>query len=46
MYLSPLQHMQTNAAVFRDGPTLEEGVKLVAESFKQMDDLKVTDRGL
>jgi len=46
MYLSPLQHMQANAAVFRDGPTLEEGVKLVAESFKQMDDLKVTDRGL
>lgn len=38
--------MQTNAAVFRDGPTLEEGVKLVEKCYSGMSDLKVSDRGL
>lgn len=38
--------MQTNAAVFRDGPTLQQGCKEFKELFAQMDDLKVTDRSL
>lgn len=38
--------MQTNAAVFRDGPTLKEGVDLVEQCYEQMSDLKVSDRGL
>lgn len=38
--------MQTNAAVFRDGPTLQEGVEKVRECYDEMDDLKVSDRGL
>ncbi|CAC5414775.1 SDHA [Mytilus coruscus] len=38
--------MQNNAAVFRDGPVLEEGVKKLAELYQQMDDLKITDRGM
>ncbi|XP_067927835.1 succinate dehydrogenase [ubiquinone] flavoprotein subunit, mitochondrial-like [Watersipora subatra] len=38
--------MQTNAAVFRDGPTLKEGVENVKECYDQMADLKVSDKGL
>lgn len=38
--------MQTNAAVFRDGPTLQEGVKQVQKCYDQMEDLKVSDRGM
>jgi len=34
--------MQSNAAVFRDGPTLKEGVDKLAELYNQMEDLKVT----
>jgi len=36
--------MQKHAAVFRDAPLLEEGVKKIDEVFEEMDDLKVTDR--
>ena len=38
--------MQTNAAVFRDGPTLQEGVEKVKECYSEMEDLKVSDRGV
>lgn len=38
--------MQKHAAVFRDGPTLQEGVKLMDNLYVQMENLKVTDRGL
>jgi hypothetical protein len=33
--------MQNHAAVFRDGPTLEEGVKKMRDLNKELDDLKV-----
>jgi len=33
--------MQNNAAVFRDGPVLEEGVIKLADLYNQMEDLKV-----
>jgi succinate dehydrogenase / fumarate reductase flavoprotein subunit len=38
--------MQTNCAVFRDGPVLEEGVKLINEIWNGSDDIKVSDRSL
>lgn len=38
--------MQNNAAVFRDGPVLVEGVKLIDEVYKDLADIKVTDRSL
>jgi succinate dehydrogenase flavoprotein subunit len=38
--------MQSNCAVFRDGPVLEEGVEKVLELWKSSDDIKVTDRSL
>lgn len=38
--------MQNNAAVFRDGPTLAEGVKLIDDIVAAQEDLKVTDRGM
>jgi len=38
--------MQDHAAVFRDGPTLVEGCKKIDETYKKMEDLKVTDRGM
>lgn len=38
--------MQTNAAVFRDGPTLIEGVNKIKDCYDEMADLKVSDRGL
>lgn len=38
--------MQRNAAVFRDGPTLQRGCREFDDCFKRMADLKVTDRSL
>jgi len=38
--------MQKHAAVFRDGPTLEEGCKVMNNIYQEMDDLKLTDRGM
>src|SRR5690348_7994871 len=38
------QVMQNNAAVFRDGPVLKEGVKLIDECFQSMKDIKLTDK--
>jgi succinate dehydrogenase (ubiquinone) flavoprotein subunit len=38
--------MQTNAAVFRDGPTLKEGCDKMAEIWKEADNIKVSDRGM
>ncbi|XP_060590026.1 succinate dehydrogenase [ubiquinone] flavoprotein subunit, mitochondrial-like [Ruditapes philippinarum] len=38
--------MQNHAAVFRDGPTLEEGVKKMRDLNKELDDLKLFDRGM
>jgi len=38
--------MQNNCAVFRDGPVLAEGVKLVDEIWKQSGDIRVSDRSL
>jgi len=38
--------MQNNAAVFRDGPVLKEGVKLIDDVYKSMKDIKVSDRSL
>lgn len=34
--------MQTNAAVFRTGPVLEEGCKLIDEAYQELKDLKVS----
>jgi succinate dehydrogenase (ubiquinone) flavoprotein subunit len=38
--------MQNNAAVFRDGPVLEEGVKLIDQCYSTMKDIKLSDRSL
>jgi len=38
--------MQNHAAVFRTGETLNEGVALLAESWKKMPDIRVTDRSM
>jgi succinate dehydrogenase / fumarate reductase flavoprotein subunit len=38
--------MQNNCAVFRDGPVLEEGSKLITEVWKASSDVGVTDRSL
>jgi succinate dehydrogenase / fumarate reductase flavoprotein subunit len=38
--------MQNNAAVFRTGETLDEGVQLVSDCYAAFGDLKVEDRGL
>eukprot|EP01117_Protostelium_nocturnum_P000113 TRINITY_DN10197_c0_g1_i1.p1 TRINITY_DN10197_c0_g1~~TRINITY_DN10197_c0_g1_i1.p1 ORF type:complete len:645 (-),score=174.90 TRINITY_DN10197_c0_g1_i1:66-2000(-) len=38
--------MQNNAAVFRDGPVLVEGVKLIDGVYSQLKDIKVTDRSM
>jgi succinate dehydrogenase / fumarate reductase, flavoprotein subunit len=38
--------MQNNCAVFRTGPVLEEGVKLIHEVHDSMPDVRVTDRSL
>jgi succinate dehydrogenase / fumarate reductase flavoprotein subunit len=38
--------MQTNCAVFRDGPVLKEGVEKITAIWKEMPDIRVTDRSL
>jgi len=38
--------MQTNCAVFRDGPVLKEGVEKIYEIWKDSKDISVTDRSL
>jgi succinate dehydrogenase / fumarate reductase flavoprotein subunit len=38
--------MQTNCAVFRDGPVLKEGVDKISEIWRQSDDISVQDRSL
>ncbi|XP_070573484.1 succinate dehydrogenase [ubiquinone] flavoprotein subunit, mitochondrial-like [Ptychodera flava] len=38
--------MQSNAAVFRTGETLEEGVKLIDEIYEGLEDVKLYDRGM
>jgi succinate dehydrogenase / fumarate reductase flavoprotein subunit len=38
--------MQTNCAVFRDGPVLKEGVEKINQIWKDSDDISVTDRSL
>jgi len=38
--------MQSNCAVFRDGPVLEEGVKKITEIWNATQDIRVTDRSL
>ena len=38
--------MQTNCAVFRDGPVLKEGVEKISNIWKKSDDIKVSDRSL
>eukprot|EP00922_Rhytidocystis_sp_ex-Travisia-forbesii_P035185 GHVS01052233.1.p1 GENE.GHVS01052233.1~~GHVS01052233.1.p1 ORF type:complete len:617 (+),score=93.71 GHVS01052233.1:231-1853(+) len=38
--------MQSHAAVFRNGPLLEEGVKHVAETCKEFSEIGIKDRGL
>jgi len=38
--------MQKHAAVFRDSALMEEGVKVLAEQNKRMDDIKVSDTSL
>ncbi len=38
--------MQSNCAVFRTGDVLEEGVGLINDVWKQMPDVRVTDRSL
>ena len=38
--------MQTNCAVFRDGPVMKEGIEKIAQIWKESDDIKVTDRSL
>lgn len=38
--------MQNNAAVFRTGDVLKEGVEKMADVYKQLGDLKMFDRGL
>jgi len=38
--------MQNNAAVFRTGEVLEEGMALIGEAYQSMNDLSVSDRSL
>src|SRR5690606_23137296 len=38
--------MQSNCAVFRDGPVLKEGVQKITEIWKESEDIRVTDRSL
>ncbi|MGF1563006.1 MAG: succinate dehydrogenase flavoprotein subunit [Geminicoccaceae bacterium] len=44
--LSMQKVMQSNAAVFRDGPTLDQGVKLMSDRFGAMSDVHVADRSM
>ena len=38
--------MQSNCAVFRDGPVLEEGLQLIGQIWRESEDVRVTDRSL
>jgi succinate dehydrogenase / fumarate reductase flavoprotein subunit len=38
--------MQNNCAVFRTGEVLEEGVRLISDVWKQMPEVRVTDRSM
>ncbi len=38
--------MQSNCAVFRDGPVLAEGIEKITEIWKLSEDIKVSDRSL
>ncbi len=38
--------MQNNAAVFRTGETLDEGVRLIQDCYAAFEDIKMLDRGL
>jgi succinate dehydrogenase (ubiquinone) flavoprotein subunit len=38
--------MQNYAAVFRDGPTLQEGCKRLGKLYEELNDLKLSDRGM
>ncbi len=38
--------MQSNCAVFRDGPVLQEGVQKIHEIWKQSGDIRISDRSL
>jgi succinate dehydrogenase / fumarate reductase flavoprotein subunit len=38
--------MQTNCAVFRDGPVLKEGVQKITEIWRQSSDISIADRSL
>jgi len=38
--------MQNNAAVFRTGDTLKEGVKLIDETYKDLQNIKLTDKSM
>lgn len=38
--------MQNNAAVFRDGPVLKEGVQLIDDVYSKLKDIKVSDRSM
>ena len=38
--------MQSNCAVFRDGPVLKEGVDKIAQVWREISDISVTDRSL
>lgn len=38
--------MQNHAAVFRDGPTLQEGCDKLSEVYKMQEHLKIDDKGL
>jgi len=38
--------MQTHAAVFRDGPVMREGIEKMNALWKDMDNLKLTDKGM
>jgi succinate dehydrogenase / fumarate reductase flavoprotein subunit len=40
------QVMQTHCAVFREGPTLEEGVQKISEICRGLDDVAVTDHSM
>eukprot|EP00918_Siedleckia_nematoides_P091494 GHVU01200942.1.p1 GENE.GHVU01200942.1~~GHVU01200942.1.p1 ORF type:complete len:505 (+),score=43.86 GHVU01200942.1:508-2022(+) len=40
------KNMQTNAAVFRDGPTLQEGCRQMDSLWEEMSDIHVSDKGL
>ena len=40
------QVMQNNAAVFRDGPVLQEGCKKISDVYGQLEKIKLFDRGM